>query len=104
MGTAGRTTAFNRGRINRQEGFIMNPKPFMKHPDAFASRTKKQDMFEEFDATQLYCPKCQQAVSVRKRLLLVLPEGDKYEYLCAFCSTSVGTKIDRQQQPVSVIV
>ncbi len=82
----------------------MNPKRFMNHSDAFVSQSKKQDMFEEFDATQLYCPKCQQAVSVRKRLLLVLPEGDKYEYLCAFCSTSVGTKIDRQQKPVTVIV
>lgn len=32
---------------------------------------------------------------VRKRLLLVLPEGDKYEYLCARCGTSVGDKIDK---------
>jgi hypothetical protein len=61
-------------------------------------------MFEEFDATQLFCPKCKQAVSVRKRLLLVLPEGDKYEYLCAFCSESVGTKIDRHGKPTTVIV
>ena len=82
----------------------MNPKRFMKHPDAFASQPQKQDMFEEFDATQLFCPKCQQAVSVRKRLLLVLPEGDKYEYLCSFCSASVGTKIDRHEKPVTVIV
>ena len=32
---------------------------------------------------------------VRKRLLLVLPEGDKYEYLCARCGSSVGDKIDK---------
>lgn len=61
------------------------------------------DAFKEFDATQLYCPKCKQAVPVRKRLLLVLSEGDKYEYLCAFCSESVGTKIDRKNKPVSII-
>ena len=82
----------------------MNPKRFMRHPGASPPEPKKQGMFEEFDATQLFCPKCQQAVSVRKRLLLVLPEGDKYEYLCAFCSTSVGTKIARHEKPVTIIV
>ncbi len=61
-------------------------------------------MYREFDATELYCPRCRRAVRVRKRLLLVLPEGDKYEYLCAHCSESVGTKIDRQQQPLTLIV
>jgi hypothetical protein len=61
------------------------------------------DAFKEFDATQLYCPKCKRAVPVRKRLLIVLSEGDKYEYLCAFCSESVGTKIDRQKKPVAII-
>ncbi len=62
------------------------------------------DAYKEFDATELYCPRCKQAVQVRKRLLLVLPEGDKYEYLCAFCSATVGTKMDRQAKPVSLIV
>ncbi|MDH3357022.1 MAG: hypothetical protein OEM06_06150 [Desulfobacteraceae bacterium] len=61
-------------------------------------------MFKEFDATELYCPKCKRSAPVRKRLLIVLPEGDKYEYLCAVCSESVGTKIDRQTKPVTVIV
>jgi DNA-directed RNA polymerase subunit RPC12/RpoP len=37
-------------------------------------------------------------------LLLVLPEGDKYEYLCAHCSASVGTKVDRAAKPISLIV
>ena len=60
--------------------------------------------YREFDATELYCPRCKQAVSVRKRLLLVVPEGEKYEYLCAICSTSVGTKLDRQTKPISLIV
>ncbi len=66
-------------------------------------KQKRLDAFEEFDASQLYCPKCRQAVPVRKRLLLVLSEGDKYEYLCAFCSETVGTKIDRNTKPVSII-
>ena len=51
--------------------------------------------FDQFEATALYCPKCKEAVPVRKRLLLVLPEGDKYEYLCAYCGASVGDKIDK---------
>jgi hypothetical protein len=61
------------------------------------------DSFREFDASQLYCPRCKRAVPVRKRLLLVLSEGDKYEYLCAFCSESVGTKIDRGAKPATII-
>jgi hypothetical protein len=61
-------------------------------------------MFREFDATELYCPRCRQAVPVRKRLLLILPEGDKFEYLCAYCSESVGTKINRGDKPVSLLV
>ena len=61
-------------------------------------------IFKEFDATELYCPRCKQAVPVRKRLLLVLPEGDMYEYLCAFCSESVGRKIDRSEKPASIII
>ncbi len=62
------------------------------------------DTFREFDATELYCPSCGRATPVRKRLLLVLPDGDKYEYLCSFCMASVGTKIVRQKKAASIIV
>ena len=71
---------------------------------AFSRKTDQTGMYKEFDATELYCPRCKRPVPVRKRLLLVVPEGDKYEYLCAFCSESVGTKIDKQQKPITVIV
>ena len=70
----------------------------------YAQQENTADMFEEFDATQLYCPRCKEAVPVRKRLLLVLPEGDKYEYLCTFCSETVGTKMDKNGAPVNIIV
>jgi hypothetical protein len=40
---------------------------------------------------------------VRKRLLLVLPEGDKYEYLCAACSTTVGDKIERDTEGIHLV-
>jgi len=43
-------------------------------------------------------------VPVRKRLLLILKEGDKYEYLCAFCSESVGTKMDKNEKPSTIII
>jgi len=76
----------------------------MRRPLSGNSRKKTgPDAFKEFDASQLYCPRCKQAVPVRKRLLLVLSEGDKYEYLCAFCSESVGTKIDRKAKTSTII-
>lgn len=68
-----------------------------------ASRSEA-GMFKELDATELYCSKCRMAVPVRKRLLLVLPEGDKYEYFCPYCAETVGTKIDRQQDQQNSII
>jgi hypothetical protein len=59
--------------------------------------------FEQFEATSLYCPRCKEAVPVRKRLLLVLPEGDEYEYLCAYCSSSVGTKLEKDAPKVELL-
>jgi hypothetical protein len=56
---------------------------------------EKAHDFDELEAMELYCPKCRMAVPVRKYLLLVLPEGDKYEYRCQNCGTAVGDKIDR---------
>jgi len=82
----------------------MDAKNFMGISKTYTSQTKDNGTFREFDATELYCPKCKRPVPVRKRLLLVLPEGDKYEYLCGFCSESVGSKIDRQLKPPTVII
>jgi hypothetical protein len=80
----------------------MIPKHVSRPPGAPPER--RRGMFKEFDATELYCPRCRRAVPVRKRLLLVLPEGDKYEYRCAVCSESVGTKLDRNRKPPTIIV
>ncbi len=33
---------------------------------------------------------------MRKRLLIVLPEGDKFEYTCAHCGTISGDKVERE--------
>ncbi|MGD8739010.1 MAG: hypothetical protein PVG34_01760 [Desulfobacterales bacterium] len=78
-------------------------KPVGNPTDPFSGQRKGSDVYKDFDATELYCPKCKQSVPVRKRLLLVLPEGDKYEYLCAYCAETVGTKIDKQDKPLTII-
>ena len=54
----------------------------------------EEDGFESFDATALYCPKCKAAMPVRKKLLLILPDGDMYDLICASCGTSLGKKIE----------
>lgn len=59
--------------------------------------------YRDFEATELYCPKCRRAVPVRKRLLLILPEGDKYDYSCVYCGTSVGDKTVRQKDNLRII-
>ncbi len=82
----------------------MKQNDFTTMPAGFRQQANQTNMYKEFEATELYCPKCKQAVPVRKRLLLVIPEGDKYEYLCSFCSESVGSKIDRITKPISIIV
>jgi hypothetical protein len=51
--------------------------------------------FREFEAQSLFCPRCRRAVAVRKKLLLVLPTGDHYDYVCQECGTAVGGKVDR---------
>jgi len=64
----------------------------------------RASQFKEFEATSLYCPRCKAAVPVRKKLLLVLPEGDAYEYLCVYCSSSVGTKTDKNAPQIELIL
>ena len=48
--------------------------------------------FGAFTASELYCPKCKKSQPVREKLLLILPSGELYEYLCAQCSTSLGER------------
>ena len=60
--------------------------------------SQQEEEFKDLEATELYCPQCRRAVPVRKFLLLVLPDGDKYEYRCQFCGAKVGGKTDRSGQ------
>jgi len=55
---------------------------------------QRQAAFKRMEATLLACPKCKVAVPVRKRLLLILPEGDKYEYVCPQCASTCGTTVE----------
>ena len=75
----------------------MNPfMPSGHHP-------QQPSQYKDFNATELFCPKCRQAVPVRERLLLVLPDGDLYEYRCVYCATSLGEKRVKQQQNLQMV-
>lgn len=52
------------------------------------------DSFQEFEASSLFCARCKRATPVRKKLLLVLPTGNKYDYTCSVCGAQVGGKTD----------
>lgn len=80
-------------------------KRFVRAPMQRSSQgVTQKKQFEGLRATELYCPKCKASMPVRERLLLVLPEGDKYEYLCARCGTSLGDRIVKEApKPVLII-
>ena len=77
-------------------------KPF--HPTGPNSAGRPQSSFAQFEASELFCSRCRRAVPVRKRLLLILPGGDKYEYLCALCSNSLGTKMEFEERDVKILI
>ena len=59
--------------------------------------------FDSLRASLLFCPTCQTATPARERLLLVLPSGNLYEYLCVQCGTSTGSKTDQAQGNIDLI-
>ena len=83
--------------VSNAWGVSMKKNPFQYVPTRPQPRQPEGD-FQDLEATELYCPQCGRAVPVRKFLLLILPEGDKYEYRCQFCGTKVGDKTDRSGQ------
>ena len=62
------------------------------------ARDHRKPAFERMEASLLACPKCKHAVPVRKRLLLILPEGDKYEYVCPHCGSTCGSTIQAEDK------
>jgi len=64
---------------------------------------KSPDQFEQLEATELFCPRCRQAQPVRQHLLLVLPTGNRFEFRCAVCGTSVGSKSDDDRSGFTIL-
>ncbi|MGH7232429.1 MAG: hypothetical protein ACREJU_13885 [Nitrospiraceae bacterium] len=62
------------------------------------------DQYGSFRASLLYCPKCRQATPTRERLLLVLPTGNLYEYLCTQCGSSTGSKTEKDHADVRLVI
>jgi hypothetical protein len=48
--------------------------------------------FDSLRASSLFCRRCGQAMPVRERLLLVLPDKEIYDYLCTGCADSLGQR------------
>lgn len=69
--------------------------PFDFFDDPNRGQGEEEGSFDQFEATELYCIKCGRAVPVHKSLLLILPDGEKYEYRCQFCGSTVGDKMDK---------
>lgn len=74
---------------------------YLRYQRRRAPQASKQ--FEELEASTLFCSKCKKAVPVRKKLLLALPEGDKYDYLCTECGSPIGSKISKEETPIQFI-
>ena len=53
---------------------------------------RAEETYRDLAASALFCSRCRQAVPVRQRLLLVLPDGELFEYVCQVCADSLGTK------------
>ncbi len=68
------------------------------------ARNAREESFGDFKASELYCPRCRMAAPVRERLLLVLPDGELYEYLCARCGASVGEKTSRGSENTRILM
>ena len=52
--------------------------------------------FDKLTATYLYCNKCGRSMPVRERLLLVLPDGNLYDYQCTQCGESIGDRREKK--------
>ena len=65
--------------------------PVRRRP-AQPRRQPKQETFESFSASHMFCATCRAAMPVRERILLFLPDGDLYDYQCTKCGSSTGTK------------
>lgn len=70
----------------------------------FGAMSQERAHYDQFEASELFCPKCRRAQPVRQHLLLVLPTGNKYEYRCAVCASSVGAREDDDNREFASIL
>jgi uncharacterized Zn finger protein len=56
------------------------------------SESEDRGQYKDFIATRLYCSNCRVSSEVIERLLLILPDGYLYEYLCKNCGEVLGDK------------
>ncbi|MBI5096131.1 MAG: cytoplasmic protein [Nitrospirae bacterium] len=59
--------------------------------------------FEQFRASLLFCPRCREAFPVRERLLLILPDGKLFDYMCAYCASSIGSRKETEHKEARII-
>jgi len=83
--------------FTRKSGLPLDPFAPRLRPRQAPGGSSPRDQYGAFQASLLYCPQCKQATPTRERLLLVLPNGNLYEYLCAQCGTSTGSKTNQDQ-------
>ena len=74
-----------------------SPEPLSRRAGGPPAQSDPREQYGAFRASLLFCPTCRQATPTRERLLLVLPTGNLYEYLCAQCGTSTGSKTDKRE-------
>jgi len=64
----------------------------------------ENQQYDSLEASELFCPRCKRSQAVRRHLLLVLPNGNRYEYRCTACGTSVGGKKDNDPTEFQTIL
>jgi len=79
--------------LNQGEAAPVRKAPKMRVARRPARQPQREESsFKNFSATHLLCPTCKKAMPVRERLVLVLPDGDLYDYACSACGTSCGKR------------
>ena len=60
--------------------------------ETMRANQNQANQYKDFKASELYCPKCKKSMPVREKMLLVVPGGDLFDYVCVKCGTSVGVR------------
>lgn len=80
-----------------------NRRPARGGPTRPAQKAQPPQQFQRLQASSLYCPTCRQATPTREHLLLVLSDGVLYDYRCARCGTSTGSRTEKTAADVRIL-